>query len=69
MADWVKDDFMSNWDKTYVSTNLKDGVKPYDATFLKELHDELTVNDELRGLSSEILVSFYESRGLRNLGD
>lgn len=57
MADWVKDDFMSNWDKTYVSTNLKDGVKPYDAIFLRQLQDELAVIQELKGLSSEILVS------------
>ena len=57
MSDWANDEFMSNWDKTYVSTNLKDGAKAYDAALFKKLHNELAGNEDLRGLSSEILVS------------
>ena len=69
MADWVKDDFMSNWDKTYVSTNLKDGAKAYDVTLFTQLHDELSANQELRSLSSEILVSLARVDAPENVGD
>ena len=57
MSDWAKDEFMSNWDKTYVSTNLKDGSKAYNAALFKELRGQLANNEDLRRLSSEILVS------------
>ncbi|CZR66559.1 uncharacterized protein PAC_16460 [Phialocephala subalpina] len=56
MSGWANDEFMSNWDKTYVSTNLKDGAKAYDAALFKDLHSELSSNEELQKLSSEILV-------------
>ena len=57
MSDWANNEFMSNWDKTYVSTNLKDGAKAYDTALFKKLYNELAGNKDLRGLSSEILVS------------
>lgn len=57
MADWDKDEFMSKWDKTYVSTNLKDGASPYDSSFFQQLHGELSNNVGLQQMSSEILVS------------
>ena len=59
MSDWANDEFMSNWDKTYVSTNLKDGSKAYDAELFKELHSQLAGDEDLRRLSSEILVSLH----------
>jgi hypothetical protein len=67
MSDWASDEFMSNWDKTYVSTNLKDGSKAYDAALFKELHSELAGNEDLRGLSSEILVSL-DGRAILEFG-
>jgi len=41
MADWDNDEFMSSWDKKYVSTNLKPGSKPYDKNFFHKLNAEL----------------------------
>jgi hypothetical protein len=59
MSNWAASDFMSNWDATYVSTNLKDGARPYDAALFKKFHNELSTNDELKKLSPEILVSIH----------
>lgn len=56
MSNWAADEFMSKWDATYVSTNLKDGTRPYDAALFKNFHNELSTNDELKKLSPEILA-------------
>ncbi|KAK4935602.1 hypothetical protein LTR10_023363 [Elasticomyces elasticus] len=41
MSDWDKDEFMSQWDKKYVSTNLKPGARQYGKDFFLGLHAEL----------------------------
>ena len=41
MTDWDKDDFMSQWDKKYVSTNVKPGSQPYNKDLFLELNSEL----------------------------
>lgn len=61
MSNWHKDKFLSDWDRTYVSTNLKEGAKPYDAEVIKDLHSELGKDVLLHGLTSEILVRAYVS--------
>ncbi|KAH8660423.1 hypothetical protein BX600DRAFT_514030 [Xylariales sp. PMI_506] len=56
MSNWGADEFMSGWDRTYVSTNLKSGASSYDAGFLKELHSKLSSDAVLGPISTEILV-------------
>ncbi|KAF5002932.1 hypothetical protein FDECE_10487 [Fusarium decemcellulare] len=46
MVDWENDSFMAEWDKTYVATNLKPGVKPYDRDLFLQLGQELAGVDE-----------------------
>ncbi|KIX09190.1 uncharacterized protein Z518_00269 [Rhinocladiella mackenziei CBS 650.93] len=54
---WDSDEFMQNWDKKYVSTNLKKGAKPYTKDFYLGLDQELSdISTELRPISSAILV-------------
>jgi len=59
MSDWDSDTFMSNWDKTYVSTNLKAGTQAYDATVFKDLQRQLDVDVRLKDLGPQILVSRF----------
>lgn len=56
MSNWAGNEFMREWDKTYVSTNLQEGAKPYDESFFRELQTALCDDETLMGLSSEILV-------------
>lgn len=56
MVDWAADEFMREWDKTYVSTNLPLGAKEYDEAVFKAVSKELEEDEILTGLSSEILV-------------
>ncbi|KAJ9602188.1 hypothetical protein H2200_013308 [Cladophialophora chaetospira] len=41
MADWDSNEFMSSWDKKYVSTNLKPGSKPYSKDLFISLNSSL----------------------------
>lgn len=59
MANWDKDKFMSEWDKKYVSTNVKTGSRPYDREFFLELHSVLvsTQEGELKSVAACLIVS------------
>jgi hypothetical protein len=57
MANWDKDDFMSSWDKKYVSTNLKAGAKPYDKDLFRRLNEELKSYPEIQDVSYTLIVS------------
>jgi hypothetical protein len=41
MFDWEKDEFLSSWDRTYVSTNVKPGSTPFDIGTFAALMDDL----------------------------
>lgn len=57
MATWDQDEFMSQWDKQYVSTNVKAGSKPYEKDLFKELNDGLSISQpELRSVSYTLIV-------------
>lgn len=48
---------MSKWDKTYVSTNLKDGARKYDGDFFLGLNARLVERrPELKDLSYALIV-------------
>ena len=58
MSDWERNEVMSDWDKTYVSTNVKPGSNPYESSFFMGLHDQLSVlSVDLRRISPAIIVS------------
>ena len=57
MCDWNQDEFMSNWDKTYVSTNLKAGAQPYEKSFFLDLNTRLVEEaPELKNISYALIV-------------
>jgi hypothetical protein len=57
MRDWSEDAFMSSWDKTYVSTNVKAGAKEYDKDFFLSIHQKLaSVGHGLEIISPAIIV-------------
>lgn len=57
MTDWDENEFMSQWDKKYVSTNIKIGSKPYNKEFFVAINTKLaTSQPELRGFSYAIVV-------------
>ena len=56
MADWDKDDFMSQWDKNYVSTNVREGSKAYDKDFFLKLNTDLQSQPGLENISCAIIV-------------
>ena len=57
MCDWDQDEFMSKWDRTYVSTNLKDGARKYDREFFLGLNARLAEKrPELKDLSYALIV-------------
>ncbi|KAF4218738.1 hypothetical protein CNMCM8980_004503 [Aspergillus fumigatiaffinis] len=41
MFDWENDEFLSSWDRTYVSTNVKLGCTPFDLGTFSALMDNL----------------------------
>ncbi|KAH6959622.1 hypothetical protein BKA56DRAFT_624173 [Ilyonectria sp. MPI-CAGE-AT-0026] len=56
MADWDTNDFMSQWDQKYVSTNVRTGSNVYDKDFFFELNKELTsTQPELLDVSYAII--------------
>ncbi|KAJ5174161.1 uncharacterized protein N7482_000038 [Penicillium canariense] len=58
MLDWDNDKLMSEWDKTYVSTNVKPGARPYDRGLFLKLNDELfRLQPELQTLSHAIIAA------------
>ncbi|KIV87319.1 hypothetical protein PV11_02874 [Exophiala sideris] len=58
MANWDKDDFMSQWDKKYVSTNVKSGSQPYSSELFMEVHSALVSSQaELIDVSYTIIVA------------
>ncbi|KAH7412946.1 hypothetical protein BKA64DRAFT_341096 [Cadophora sp. MPI-SDFR-AT-0126] len=58
MADWSADEFMSQWDKKYVSTNLKPGAKHFDKEFFLGLNSRLvSLRPELQGYSYTLIAA------------
>lgn len=57
MTDWNKDEFMSKWDKTYVSTNLKQGAQAYSkGNFLGLYSDLVSEHPELERVAYTLIV-------------
>lgn len=56
-CNWDEDEFMSNWDKTYVATNLKPGANPYEKDSFTRLNDELSRRPDSAKISHCITVS------------
>jgi hypothetical protein len=64
MADWKTHEFMSQWDKKYVSTNLRPGSKPYEREFFLTLASDLaTQHPELQNISPALIVRSSLSLG------
>lgn len=62
MTDWDQDEFMSEWDKKYVSTNLKQDAKKYEKDFFLGLNSRLVLsNPELESISFAIIASIHLS--------
>ncbi|KAL3476547.1 hypothetical protein BJX99DRAFT_258292 [Aspergillus californicus] len=58
MADWDEETFMSNWDKKYVSTNVKPDSPPYSKEFFLGLNSELgSRQPELKSYSYTIIAA------------
>lgn len=57
MADWDSNEFMSSWDKKYVSTNVKPGSKPYSKDFFLGLNSSLiSAQLELKDVGYTLIV-------------
>lgn len=56
MTDWAKDEFMSQWDQKYVSTNLKSGARAYDKDFFLSVNSDLATQPELHPYSYALVV-------------
>jgi hypothetical protein len=57
MTNWNNDTFMSDWDKKYVSTNLKPGAALYNKDFFLGINSELTsTQPELNSYAYAIIV-------------
>jgi hypothetical protein len=57
MARWDTDEFMSQWDKKYVSTNVRHGSKPYDGGFFLGLESRLASSQpELKNIANTLIV-------------
>lgn len=58
MANWESDDFMREWDKLYVTTNLKPSAKPYSTDVFLDYNDQLCQgSSDLKAISYSIIVS------------
>ncbi|KAF9890059.1 hypothetical protein FE257_006739 [Aspergillus nanangensis] len=58
MADWHTDKFMSEWDKKYVSPNVKPGAPTYSKEFFLDLLTDLTTSHpELKGFTDAIIAT------------
>ncbi|KAF2851665.1 hypothetical protein T440DRAFT_498203 [Plenodomus tracheiphilus IPT5] len=58
MADWSEDEFMSEWNKKYVSTNLKPGARPYSKELFLTINSDLVASQpELEGFSYAIIAA------------
>ncbi|KAH7341222.1 hypothetical protein BKA66DRAFT_434598 [Pyrenochaeta sp. MPI-SDFR-AT-0127] len=58
MANWSEDSFMSEWDKKYVSTNLKPSARQYSKEFFLPINSDLaTSQPELSGFSYAIIAA------------
>ncbi|KAJ4194436.1 hypothetical protein NW759_016531 [Fusarium solani] len=58
MKDWDADEFMSQWDKKYVSTNVKAESRPYDKEFFLALSSELaTAHPELETVGDSLIAA------------
>lgn len=56
--DWSRDAFMSEWDKTYVSTNVKPGATAYSKDLFLRLNERLATEcPELNDTSYALIVS------------
>jgi hypothetical protein len=67
MFHWEKDEFLSAWDKTYVSTNIKPGCNPFDVSTFTALKDQLDqAGPDLSPISACIIVGPLFSHSLHN---
>ncbi|KEF51224.1 uncharacterized protein A1O9_12727 [Exophiala aquamarina CBS 119918] len=57
MGDWESDEFMSDWDKTYVSTNVKPGSRSYDKDFFLGLRSSFQDQPPLESISDAIIAT------------
>ncbi|KAH9206047.1 hypothetical protein DL95DRAFT_469994 [Leptodontidium sp. 2 PMI_412] len=58
MADWNTDEFMSQWDKKYVSTNVKTGAQQYNKEFFLGLNSRLcSLRPELQCYSYALIAA------------
>ncbi|KAH9204528.1 hypothetical protein DL95DRAFT_495951 [Leptodontidium sp. 2 PMI_412] len=58
MTDWNADQFMSQWDKKYVSTNVKSGSRPYDKDLFLGICSKLSNSrPELKSYSHAIIAA------------
>lgn len=58
MASWSEDKFMSEWDRKYVSTNLKPDARQYSKDFFLSVNADLAASQpELREFSYAVIVS------------
>ncbi|KEF54720.1 uncharacterized protein A1O9_09162 [Exophiala aquamarina CBS 119918] len=58
MASWDTEEFMSQWDKKYVSTNVRPGSKAYDGRFLLGLESRLASSQpELKNIANTLIVA------------
>lgn len=56
MSKWEQDDFMSEWDKKYVSTNVRSGSRAYEPDLFLGLNKDLASQPELQHISHAIIV-------------
>jgi hypothetical protein len=57
MFDWENDEFLSSWDRTYVSTNVKIGCTPFDLGTFSALMDNLNqAGPDISSISYCIIV-------------
>lgn len=65
MFDWENDEFLSSWDKAYVSTNVNPGDTPFDINTFVTLLDQLNqAAPEISSISYCIIVSGTSSHYL-----
>ncbi|EXJ96303.1 hypothetical protein A1O1_01429 [Capronia coronata CBS 617.96] len=59
MSNWDQDEFMSQWDKKYVSTNVKTGSRPYDKEVFLKLDKDLASYPDLHRIAHAIMAAAF----------
>ncbi|KAH7129142.1 hypothetical protein EDB81DRAFT_697248 [Dactylonectria macrodidyma] len=57
MFDWETDSFMSEWDKKFVSTNVKAGSRPYDRDLFLALNSKLGASHTELQKHSHVIIA------------